>query len=393
MLQGKNIIDKILFLIFISCIFVIFSFSRADKYLLAIIASSTFSIYMLRYGLYVQKTPLFRLMFGIMICIFISSISLYPEYYHTSFLGLFSFSLLGVESYMMVYIYMIRHPYDMNIIKKIAYAFALIGVLAYLYAKFVVLGRDGFQDMGEVANTFYYVVMPLPLLLIFLKPIYKVIWYLLVFLAVFYTYKRSGILIMSFMGIPLFLSIYKNPSRYPLVKKISLILGLLFIAFYIKGQMASEEWLRMTERFEALEDDGGSGRMLILEMFWANISDYTVWQYLFGHGYGNFAVNYTYASPHNDYVDMFYSYGILGFSIFLLIVFYLVRLVVKRREKLPISVWAFLCVFFVLNFTGGIFFYYNTSCILLLFLGVMDVLYRGKKRDLTVRTKKNITYW
>lgn len=123
-------------------------------------------------------------------------------------------------------------------------------------------------------------------------------------------------------------------------KDIALTTILLFIslAFAVNlGEKLLEFNIRTIDKLTLLAAGDTSGRVdLIYEQLGVLISLDHIGFYLFGLGYDSMG-QYLGRASHNDIFDVISSYGLFGFTIFSLLIFYIIHLIYKFDSKHPLK--------------------------------------------------------
>lgn len=313
------------------------------------------------------------------ISVIISSIELTPEFYNTNFIGLFSYSLFGVSTYFINYIYLHRNRLDEELIKNYAYASIFLGAItAYYFYTRTVMVLDLKSEDGQ--NFFYHFLIPMPLLFCFLNDKKKLIIYIIVFFGVLLSFKRSAFIVIILVGGFLIRNLLHR-KNHELKNKWGLLL-LAIIAFVMTFYFLGFEKLDVIlGRLEDIEEDKGSGRLNISELFFDYLPNYEVYEYFFGHGYGGFARKFVrYNSAHNDFIEVFFAHGILGLLSILTIITRTIKNTIKYKTTKTFVPLVTLSVFFVVfGMVSSLFHYYEYSLPLFIMLAYIDYLILTQK--------------
>ena len=141
---------------------------------------------------------------------------------------------------------------------------------------------------------------------------FKVAELLLIFCGLVLSYKR--IAVIAFALVVLF-CVYRflKTARSSNQKALRGIVGGL--AFVVLGAILARnilldnksfDWI---ERFSLLTETGGSGRLDLWKSFFVDMSQSTTLEFLLGHGAGLWKY-------HNDFLQVFYNFGVVGFLLF-----------------------------------------------------------------------------
>jgi O-antigen ligase len=174
------------------------------------------------------------------------------------------------------------------------------------------------------SNAVYCLVTLIPVLM-FLKN--KRLSFIILFITLVCTVfsnKRGATIIMVLIILPLISNIFGGIKNR--ILKYIIIIGtvvvMVFSLYYIGNTYVEG---RLVERFNQIEETGGSGRTEI----WGNIltsyqSSSTIEQML---GHGHYAVNEAgfAGAAHNDFVEVLYDYGVVGLLFYLLLHLCLIR--------------------------------------------------------------------
>ena len=126
------------------------------------------------------------------------------------------------------------------------------------------------------------------------------------------------------------------------------------------------------ERFSTLQEDGGSGRVDTYELVWKAFKNSTVIEQIFGHGFNAvFLDKVSVSSAHNDFLEVLYDFGILGFFMYILLMIsfcqYTVILYKKRSNLFSIYI-ATLCSYIIISMASHLIIYPTYIVFLLLFI-------------------------
>ena len=213
-------------------------------------------------------------------------------------------------------------------IALICFVFFVLGYIRSFFSQTQFFGESFVEN-----NESYFLLYFLPFITIAYKKDDAILRYFIIAtaLAIFISMKRGGILgITAGIGMFLYLrSRIANKSRFGL-KPIILILLLGAFFYMVDSQMGGIVF----ERFEGLSDDGGTGRDLIWAEGVVLIASSSISGKLIGHGFNSAReVTALSVSLHNDYLEIIYDFGWIGFSLFLFFVFSLIVFVIKNKTE------------------------------------------------------------
>ena len=155
-------------------------------------------------------------------------------------------------------------------------------------------------------------------------------WTMLILIAIcsIIALKRSGVIIMMSVLVILYFRdfLYKNNNLKQWILGIVVIISCILVYQNFSSSLSD-----VSQRFEMIEDDGGNGR----EMIYADVIErYTssdIVSQLFGKGYNSVTeTDKTRSlSAHNDFLEVLYDYGAIGFVFYLLIHISLVKWTIR----------------------------------------------------------------
>lgn len=286
----------------------------------------------------------------------------------------YSISMLCVA--LAFYAFLIRYPERRKIIYILFLVMFIVGVYRYLRSENI---REVIGYAQQQNNAFYHVLMPLPLLLLTKNNVLKIIVLLITFAICFLSLKRSSIIVISLISlIYLWFNVVKGKRKF---WTITLLLACITIGLsYMDKMELLDRYEKLVTRMEKLDSDGGSGRVDILKHFWEkDVDDINRYpEILIGKGFG--ATNNKHlnlAALHNDWAETYYSFGITGLVVLL---WFFIRLtknsikMVKTKSSMQTAYLSAFLIFLFYSFSGGNFYFINTSLTLFAFLGVTEAM-------------------
>jgi hypothetical protein len=256
--------------------------------------------------------------------------------------------------------------YSIFSFNKISVNFKIENYFSFLLIVFVFLFfykiLIQFQFQGMIINSIYYQVFLLPFVLMLKNRKLKLSLMLLILICIFFTLKRTPFIAFIF-SILLYYKISNNINLKNIknIFKFSWMLILISSFLFFLNNIFNNSSLNknLIQRLFELSNDGGSGRVEILKALIVKFGDINLDQFIFGHGI--FTVNDAIGigGAHNDFFDMFWSYGIIGLIFYLLFYIYLFKyckLFKKRNYKYyPVFVSSVLLFLIVSLFSQLIF--------------------------------------
>ena len=254
-------------------------------------------------------------------------------------------------------------------------------------------------------NHYYYVGLLMPFLFLIEKRGLKYTLFILGFAAALISYKRSAII---FVFVLLVLLVYndfiKSTSRRNVasLKSNSRMKGvvtgfwgiLIFVGiiFYSYNKVNSLTGGYISQRFEQAEEDGGSGRTIIYESAIKQYMSLPISNMMVGIGFdgvrNHFNINEGIdeehnASAHNDFLEMLCDFGLIGLSLYSVVIINLIRMT-KRSKRISKTLYeanvAGLVVFFIMSMVSHLFLYGTYFG----YLAILWGLSNGKQRRLGI---------
>jgi hypothetical protein len=208
-------------------------------------------------------------------------------------------------------------------------AVLLICVLPFLSINLIKL----YQESNNIfywhnPDFFFSIIVFLPFILLLNNKTVKAFLIVLFGIIAYISMKRS-IIIGYIFSILIFLIIEFRLSKNSPIKINNKKKQLLFIVFIIIISIPIFKQINMfifqempvtpLERFEMMEETGGSGRVDIYKNLWENIYYGDLYHFLFGHGYKAVLKINNDMLAHNDLLELLYDFGFFILLIFLLI--------------------------------------------------------------------------
>lgn len=222
-------------------------------------------------------------------------------------------------------------------------------------------------------NSIYYCLALFLFIYLSKNKIINMIMIITISLLTIVSAKRTAfiVLVICIIGPVIFLT----KKKQKVAKRIKMII-ILAIASCILGvflQHVSKTMnITIFERFSTLQEDGGSGRVDTYELVWKAFKNSTVIEQIFGHGFNAvFLDKVSVSSAHNDFLEVLYDFGILGFFMYILLMIsfcqYTVILYKKRSNLFSIYI-ATLCSYIIISMASHLIIYPTYIVFLLLFI-------------------------
>lgn len=180
------------------------------------------------------------------------------------------------------------------------------------------------NSLGDVlvgSNVIFYVLLLLPWVSI-LDTKRKWIAVLIIVVLTILSIKRSAIIIL--IGSLLILFFERNSRKESKLRHF--LLGIIAISAIILIGIPNTPLDNVLTRFEAIEEDGGNGRLDIYKDVINAFSEQSTFNHFFGSGYrevqnelfNNYNYN-IYISAHNDFLEVLFDYGYIGLLFYILL--------------------------------------------------------------------------
>jgi O-antigen ligase len=219
----------------------------------------------------------------------------------------------------------------------------------------------------SLASDIYYSMGLYPfILMISDKQWKKVVSSSALFVAVFFSGKRTGLIAFCLAIVAYILvegkirNLKKKKTFFSLVKVICLLVIFVIAIYYSSKFFDSTFNLRVISRLNSLFEDGGSNRDVIYKMLWDNFRLSSFFEKLFGHGmYATESI--TGFLAHQDFLEILFDYGFIAFIFFFMFyisLFFECIKMIKYNYKyasafcvsvligLLLSMFSFLCIYF-----------------------------------------------
>ena len=248
------------------------------------------------------------------------------------------------------------------------------------------LKGGGYTTAG--VNAIYYIICLFPMMFLTDNKIIKYAVAVGSFASVFLAGKRTAFiaLIIAF-AVPylckMLLSNDKNKIKYML----SLIV-ISVIAVFLYDYLVGKFNLMLFERMQNIGTDKGSGRLDIYKAVFSAFNNSNILHKLLGYGYnGVFNCRIIGTSAHNDFLEILFDYGMIGFLLYLLILGnYIVggfRLL-KSRNNIAYSVISTLCVVLIMSLFSHLLLYptYVIYLLIILMIGRNELSKKSFKSNI-----------
>ena len=236
--------------------------------------------------------------------------------------------------------------------RVIIICFVVVSVLATM--SIIKNSTGSIYTRTNIIGVNYVFYFGVPILLLARKGERKIIELIIsifMILVAIFSFKRTSIL-----AIGLALLLYYYSAYFKLSKRKKgwiLFVGIALVLAIYWGLNANSY---IVERFVIAGETGGNGRLETWEFAIKSISSSSLTELLFGHGVDSFRILYG-ISTHNDFLEVLYSYGLIGFLTYVLIfcVFLKKLIIAKKRHYTFFPPYVMTIVlFFVISFFSHI---------------------------------------
>lgn len=224
----------------------------------------------------------------------------------------------------------------------ILYAFVESYTLRMLYSK------SDYIRIGE-SYVFYFL---LPFFLIESKNVVKIVSILFVTVIMIISLKRGGIISFAAGMLVYYLIQTHNVSGKSLIKVFLSSLFILLALYFIFTSYMQENFDLLLERITNIEDDQGSSRLPVYTFTWQMIVNSDFLHLIFGHGWNMVLQDSPLGfSAHNDFLEVIYDFGIIGFILYLGLYYKLYKYTIKliRKHSVIAAPFAYSVTIFTVN--------------------------------------------
>lgn len=228
-----------------------------------------------------------------------------------------------------------------------------------------------YGEQFEVTNSSYFLLYLLPFALICRRKKFRLFFVGLISFAIILSLKRGGILALSF-GLLVY---YWYDLRLSGKKTLSLLKYVIIVAVVFMIVLGVDSIMGgiISSRFNDISE---SSRSELYPMVIAMILDSSLFELFFGHGWNMVLCNNPMEfSAHNDWLEMLYDIGIVGFIFFVSMVvgfFKTTKKLIKDGSYLAPAAAAYVAIFCVNSMVSHIVLTLTYFCMLSLFWGYVN---------------------
>ena len=234
-------------------------------------------------------------------------------------------------------------------------------IIAMLITAFFYYKNWTFANEVDEAHlgTSYYVLFMLPALLLTPHKWLRYIGLIITGLVLFSSFKRGGLIafVLAIVAYLFVKEVLVERKFTRLLVFLIAVIALFIILIFIDNAMGNI----ISERILNIREDGGSNRDQVWATTWNMIKASDAQQLLFGHGYNAvLKCSPLELSAHNDFLEMLFNYGIIGFAPYIVLHFQLIKQLFNRikiqNENAPIMALTY-TIFFCLTMISHVIVY------------------------------------
>ena len=245
--------------------------------------------------------------------------------------------------------------------KKYQKSVALISLV--MMSVFYISHRLHITEIGNENgdNVIFYSLMLIPWISLIHNIRLKWLIIVLLSLCVLLSLKRSSTIIMVCCVAIIYYSDFLHNKKL----RVSTIFTGVLIALLFAGVLyfVSDKTAIVIQRFESIEDDGGSGRDEIYDDVYRRYISSTPDRQIIGHGFDAVRKDSSFFVPlsaHNDFLEVMYDFGIIGLLFYVLIHLSLIKWTIRLfRNGSPLAfpvLISYVC-FFVMSMVSHLILY------------------------------------
>lgn len=205
------------------------------------------------------------------------------------------------------------------------------------------------KQMEGQTNTIYFLILTLPWMLTLSDKKKKWLIFSAICIAGLLSFKRSVFLIVASTLLFLSFSYFRDQKGF--MKKIFLFMFVISIAILAVCFVDNISGGFLVERLNREETDEGRNRLAIWQQTWSMISSSSMENLIVGHGhYGVSRDSFLQISAHNDFLEIIYDYGLLVFSVYLLLWQHVIRTAIYLVRHKSDYAFAYMCSLFIFFF-------------------------------------------
>lgn len=197
--------------------------------------------------------------------------------------------------------------------------------------------RTHINEIGwtESVTMAYYALFLLPFVLLLHNKTIRWVFVAIIFATLLLSSKRGGF-IAFFLALIVYAVVEWQMAGKGDPKRVLLILGSVILAmafYYFFTSFTKANNLAMLDRLENLANDDGSGRPDVWACVWRMILASDPMSLLIGHGFNTvYRASPMGLSAHNDFLEVIYDYGLIGFLLYLRLYYHVWQLYLRVKS-------------------------------------------------------------
>lgn len=241
---------------------------------------------------------------------------------------------------------------------------------------YTIIGYLAFVRNRAVASDIYYSLCLFPFALQLIKnKRWKLVIIFAQFFVTFLSNKRTGFIALCIGLILYFILETSGESKKNFIRmfgRILLIVVAIWVLYYVSTYVDNRFGFGIYARLNRLETDEGSGRGRMYQAVWNAIKNSSWFEILFGHGMNTAGKVAGAGYAHNDFLEVFYDYGLFSFICIIIyyvsIIRYAIQMIISKSPYA--SSFAFSVVIgLALSFFSYFLIYYTFVTCLVAFWG------------------------
>ena len=239
---------------------------------------------------------------------------------------------------------------------------------------------------AQYVNSIYYIVLLLPF---GLRSRWRYFLIGMVGLCVLFSGKQGAFLAVV-IGVICFYMSERKVFDNSLGKKLKIwIVVLGIIVFFAYDYVSTNMEFDILRGFQSLEDDGGNGRLEIYQYLLTLIKQSSFIELVLGHGGMNAVSNRLGISAHNDFIEIIFDFGFIGFILYAIFIVSLISCYLKLiniKSQLAPSLIYTIVVFLVLSMVSHLIFVLKYCMLLMSFLGI--IMFEARREEIEWKKAK-----
>lgn len=256
--------------------------------------------------------------------------------------------------------------------------------LGYFYVTTTLQKLSLILKEDTVNSSVYFLLYLLPLLLCTKRKMLKIAAIVIIGAFVVLSAKRGGF-VAFVLGLVVYILVGFVLAQKIKFKHVFLALASFAALAYIFSILQNDESLFLFSRLEGIENYGAGDRAELYPKVFKMITNSDLFSMIWGHGYNSVIVYGTMGySAHNDFLEIWYDFGLIGLSAYLALWYHLVRmgvLMIKNKSKYAAPYSLMLSILFVNSMVSHIYLFNQYLLMFSVTLSAMWSLYYKEKRS------------